>query len=111
MEKIKMSGQNDLVSLQLNEQIEPIEIAVSEPMSVRAFMKHANEQLKAQVDSEGVTSRPAHEDYSIFSSVWESLKNDSRKPLVNALQTRFGYPRALIGGEVLSFQGKGDNGL
>jgi len=106
-----MSGTSDVVSLQLNEQIEPIEISVSEPMSVRQFMKNANEQLKAQVNEDGSESRPAHEDYSIFASVWNSLKNDTRKPLVNALQTRFGYPRALQGGEVLSFQGKGDNGL
>jgi len=106
-----MSGSSDIVSLQLNEQIEPIEIAVSEPMSVRAFMKLANEQLSAQTEEDGTVTRPAHEDYSVFNNVWTSLKNDTRKPLVNALQTRFGYPRALQGGEVLSFQGKGDNGL
>lgn len=111
-----MSGSQETVSILLNEQIEPVVVPISEPMSVRSFMKHADEVLRGNTVSkeDGSTELVGqHEDYSTFTSVWNSLKGDNstRKPLVNGFQTRYGYPRALKGGELLSFQGKGDNGV
>ena len=105
-----MSGDQNAVSLVLNEQIEPIVIALPEPMSVRQFMQHADNSLKGTRDDEGNVTQEAHQDYGEFTKLYAGAQDGKRKPSVNTFPVRYGYPRALKGGELLSFEGKGELG-